>query len=534
MSFKKTGSVIALVCLIVVLVIVGRNAFMGNFLSLAIGVDPGLYSETLKSVKKSFFLPLDLERVNRPLDQNSYPEIKGENVYQYLDDLTDFSLQSKADGNLLWGRTQGSIYERRATEYVKEKFDKWKLENVRIEEFPLHHGNWIPTATSVTVQMEGKTVALESAVTAFPSGTTGEAGVTLPIEYVGLGSHAELRGKDLQGKIALLYVRVFDGVLMHSGLAAANRIAMETEAEGIILWMDLPGNAKHATQLYSMTGGWVDSLPWVSIGFEDGFYLRQLIESNPIDSPPRVNLLVQGELHPTGTSQNLIAELPGTTDESLLITAHIDGFWAAALDNGTGVSALMELARYYAGIPQSERERNLIFLVTGDHELEGSGGSLEYEKMHPKLAEKTVLALQLEHLVGPGTSNSLNALQLTNTNSPLKAFVSNGNQVLANALADTADQYGLVSVSHAMKASAGDAEGFETFPNIGFIQTGYLYHSDADGMQWYSPDDLGRVTRAHAYLIDQVNELSVEEIGSAENGIPPYRSMELLKMFAPW
>jgi len=476
MNFNKSKAVkaITVVGVLAVLAVIGKSLFMTNFLSYVIGVgaEPGHYRQALETVKNKYFLPIKFEsRVNRPLESSSYPEIKGENVYQYLDDLTAFSLQSKADGNVLWGRTAGSIYERRATEYVKDKFDEWQLENVRIAKFPLNFGAWVPTASAVSVQLKDQTVLLESTATAYPSGTTEEEGLNLPIEYVGLGSKAELRGKDLKGKIALLYVRVFNGVLMHSGLVAANRIAMETDAEGIILWMDLPGNAKHATQLFSFTDGWLDSIPWVSIGFEDGFYLRQLIESNPIDEAPLVNLLVRGELHEEGSSQNLIAELPGTTDENLIITAHIDGFWSAVLDNGTGVSALMELARYYTGVPQSERKRNLIFMVTGDHELEGTGGASLFEEKHPEQAKNSVLALQLEHLVGPGSANNLNALQLSNVNSPLGSFVSNGNPLLADVLADTVNQYGLVATNAIMKSTVGDVDGLKNIPSLVFIQT---------------------------------------------------------------
>ena len=495
------------------------------------------FSRAAEKVTSNYNLSFEVANVGRADNSvvNRYTSISGTNINDYLRELTDISLQSKANGDVLWGRIQGGPYELKASEYVKNTFETWGFEDVQMQKFPLTSGVWIPSAVGVAVRQDENQVTLTSAATAFASGVTPPGGLTLPVEYVGFGSVAELRGKDLKGKIALLYVRVFDGVLMHSGLAAANRIATETNAEGIILWMDLPGNAKHATQLFTPTG-WVDSIPWTSVGFEDGAYLRRLIDVSDDDSPPVVNLVVEGEFRTVGTSQNVVAVLPGTTEENLISTAYIDGFWEAVLDNGTGVAALMELARYYKNIPQEQRTRNLIFLVTGDHETEGSGGSVVFSNRNPEIIEKTALAIQLEHLGAPGTKNSLNMLITTNAMAPLMPFVSNGNYPMRDALKSTVDKYGIVVNRSIWTSSAGDVDGFKDIPRAGFIQTGYLYHSDADSLDWYKPEDLERLTRAHAFLIEEVNKLSIEQIRKSSIGDlpPPYQSPDVLELLRPW
>ena len=116
--------------------------------------------------------------------------------------------------------------------------------------------------------------------TPYPSGVTSDEGILAPLQYVGLGTIADLRGRDLSGKIILIHVRAFEDVLYHSGLESAKRIAKTTGAAGMILWMDLPGNEKYATQLFD-GHKWIDQIPWVTIGYEDGLYLRKLIESLP-------------------------------------------------------------------------------------------------------------------------------------------------------------------------------------------------------------------------------------------------------------
>ena len=509
--------------------------------SLAQVSDKDVSSDDIKTaienINSNYYMPFDVANIGQVDNSlvNSYTSISGTNIYEYLEALTDISLQSKANGDVLWGRIQGGPYERKASEYVKNTFETWGFEDVQMQEFPLTSGVWVPSSVDVAVQQGETQVTLKSAATAYPSGVTPPGGLTLPVEYVGFGTAAELRGKDLKGKIALLYVRVFDGVLMHSGLASANRIATETNAEGIILWMDLPGNAKHATQLYTPTG-WIDSIPWTSIGFEDGAYLRRLIDISDDDSLPVINLVVEGEFRTTGTSQNVVAVLPGTTDENLIITAHIDGFWEAVLDNGSGVAALMELARYYKNIPQEKRLRNLIFLVTGDHETAGSGGSDVYHNRNPEIIEKTALAIQLEHLGAPGYKNSLNMLVTTNTLAPLIPFISNGNYSVHDAMQRMVDNYGIVVNRDLWTTPAGDVDGLTDIPSAGFIQTGYLYHSEIDSLDWYKPEDLERLTRAHAFLIDEVNKIPIEEIreSSIDDLPPPYSSPDVMELLRPW
>lgn len=500
-------------------------------------LEPDAFQAATEQFTAKYSAPLDQRAARFSNVPDDYIEIEGDKVFGYVKDLTEFAQQSKRDGNVLWGRIQGSKYERDATHYVADKFRQWGLQGVEVQTFPLSGGAWVPTAVNLEVLQghDTKPQRLVSAMTAYPSGVTDEKGLVAPLEYVGLGSAADLHGRDLTGKIALLYVRVFDGVLMHSGLAAAARIAATTDAAGIVLWMDAPGNAGYATQIFSPEGGWIDSLPWTNIGFQDGLYLRQLIEANP-EKPPQVRLTVKGALETTGNSQNLVGILPGTTDENLIVTAHIDGFFNAILDNSSGVASLMELARYYSQIPQSERKRNLVFMVAGDHELEGTGGAAVFEAMNPTLVENSVMALQLEHTVGPNIYNFLNTLKLSTGSSSLMLFVNNGSEPVRDIFSAAISRYDLTVINEVNLFAAGDVEGLTKVPSSGLIQTGYLYHSDLDNLDWYGPEDFENVTRAHAFIIDQLNTLSAEQIGTLpEEPLPPiYYAPEFPVLMSPW
>lgn len=482
---------------------------------------------------------LDLPSLSEGFGSNQkLASITGEEIHGYLRKLTEFSQQSKEDGNVLWGRIQGSKYEYDATKYVAQELKKWGLNDIAIQRAPVREPVWQPSKIELIVKShEGERYQFKSAMTAFPSGITDENGITAPIEYVGLGTRADLRGKNIKGKIALLYVRAWEGVLMHSGHLAALRLVEQYDAAGVILWIDLPGNEKFAAQLFSREGFLTD-VPWTNIGYEDGLYLRKLIEHSPINTPPEVTLTVAGKMNGNLTTQNLIAQLPGSSEETIMLTAHIDGFFNATLDNGTGVSALMALAHHYSQIPQSKRKYNLLFVVTGDHEQSGAGGIHTFIEGNPELLKKIKLILQLEHLASPGISKELNQLAETNTEAPRLLMVTNLNTWLIDNFTQAASDYGIVMMKNTFQEYAGDVEGLSStgIPAAGWIEAGYYYHNEADSPDKISAKALENMTRAYAEIIDKLGQDGIERVEENTQPAPPriYESDELFFLLSQW
>jgi hypothetical protein len=91
-------------------------------------------------------------------------------------------------------------------------------------------------------------------------------------------------------------------------------------------------------------------------------------------------------------AHNVVAELPGTTraSEVVLIAAHHDAFYAGADDNGSGVAALLAIARAVVG----NRFARTIRFVAFDLEERGSLGSTHFAAAG--LADDVVAALVLE------------------------------------------------------------------------------------------------------------------------------------------
>jgi len=114
---------------------------------------------------------------------------------------------------------------------------------------------------------------------------------------------------------------------------------VEADAVGFLYAGRNPG-------MLAVTGGLAATetapIPGFGIASEVAAYLERLLALGPVT----LRMTTQHG-HEVVTSSNVIAEVPGRTEETILVGAHYDGHDSAqaAIDNGTGAAVLLELAR---------------------------------------------------------------------------------------------------------------------------------------------------------------------------------------------
>jgi len=113
------------------------------------------------------------------------------------------------EGEILWGRIQGTVYERQTLEWIYRELQSFGLEDVHYDPFPSQYPQWRPTTCALSVRSAptfeaGQTYSFKDPITAFVSATTPIGGIEAQMVYVGDGTAAELQGRDLTGKILLL------------------------------------------------------------------------------------------------------------------------------------------------------------------------------------------------------------------------------------------------------------------------------------------------------------------------------------------
>src|SRR2546426_7990824 len=113
---------------------------------------------------------------------------------------------------LSWGRPIGSSADAESAQWLAAKFKQIGLSDVRIQELPIPTPVWEPVQPwDVTASAGGKTLRLTSAHPPYEAIAAPPGGLDVEAVYVGMGSEAEFRGRDVRGKAVVIYSIPFPG-----------------------------------------------------------------------------------------------------------------------------------------------------------------------------------------------------------------------------------------------------------------------------------------------------------------------------------
>lgn len=516
-------------------------------------LSPELYSERMRSQRNAHAYPIGLEQLEQKLDEATDPrrDIKAQEMQTYADVLSDIALRSRQEGEILWGRIQGTKYERQTHDYIFKTLKGFGLENVRHDKFPSGVPQWRPTTCDLGIMAapgfeQDQRYQFKDAITAFVSATTPIGGIEAPVVYVGDGTAAELQGRDIDGKIILLRARTQPSALMNSARTAYSRLVtgMYGMPAGIVVWWDVPRTNQVAGRVGAPGGGDDIGLavPWTTIGNDAGFYLRKLLDRSTPDEPVIMRLDVQGQMEPVEKRMtgNVYATLPGQSGDYIVIPTHVDGYFYGIHDNGASVALNLALARHYSQIPIEKRAHGLIFLFQGDHEVPGVGGTLPFIDEHRQLMqEHLMLVLRPEHLGMMRPLDEAVYIASSNVTDPLMLLVTNRSPVLIDIFKRAANLYAIPMGDLVYADPAADEAAFHPpFNDLdaissGWITTGKFYHSTAD-VDWGAVNfkQIEKITRGHAYIIDELFKLTKTDLRRGGFPVPEksiYQS-DLLKM----
>lgn len=459
-----------------------------------------------------------------------YADITGEELRRSLLDITGISLESRAAGDLAWGRIAGTRWDKQTADYIKARFEELGLDRVWQEEFPIGSPDVKWSAVSLTLVGGSSPAAprhdveLATAAWTVPSRLTPPQGIEAAIVDVGEGTAEELARVDLDGKIALVHSKPSYMIFTHPGTDAIARIAAEGKAVGVVCTLHRPIPSNQRMAITNGPGGRV--LPQINLGMGDGLYLSKVVQASPPGEPPRVRLVAAGERHTDWITQNTYGLLRGTGGEYVVIQAHTDGYFEAAGDNGTGLAVMLALARQFATRPRQALNRNLLFVATSGHHSGPAVGSWHLVKDHQEVLSKTVLVVNLEHLacVGPQVPyTGDNAFVQT----PHLIYDPHGHPFMLQACREIAEQFGVpIYFERIFEEYQADMYPYLTVGPIGLpsfmlMQPLYDYHTQEDDLEKVSFGALRQVARGYAYLLDRIDRASVTEIRAGWKGRTP-------------
>jgi hypothetical protein len=165
----------------------------------------------------------------------------------------------------------------------------------------------------------------------------------------------------------------------------------KTGALGVILgWTDV--SDANAAYQYIPFSRPLQEMPGLWVGRESTARLLSLAGTGA-----KVTFTLEATLTPDSPTDTLLATLPGTSsDEVIIVNTHTDG--PNATEENGGV-AILALAQYFATVPKSERRRTIVFVLATGHFAARYVPSIRgVIAKHPDLIQKAVGALTVEHL----------------------------------------------------------------------------------------------------------------------------------------
>jgi len=440
-----------------------------------------------------------------------YQSIDGSKLKQYVAEITRVSRRYRDAGHQYWGRIIGTEGDTWNAEWMADKLRAVGATHVYIQSIDLPP-QWLARSWEVGVSSGSSTVALGSAWPAYA--TPAPPGGSLDVEaaYVGLGTEADFFGRDVRGKAVFIYSMPMLG--SHQNSADQNgslKRAADGGAVAIFEVIELPGNIRMS--LRPSQGG---AIPTFSLGSADGAAVRTLIE-RAARRTVRVKVRLDVAMVPGLKTSNVWGDIPGSTDENVLIVAHRDGFFDGASDNASGMATAVGLTEYFAKIPQANRGRTIRIAGTPGHHnnLNGSIGVRWMADNRQTVLAKTAIVINSEH-----TSHALidrfgPTLEPTNAVAPYMWGV-NGSPALQRIAGAAFDGFGITRWARATGGMAEISRILDLVPAaFGLIHAAPLYHSDAETDETVPAVGLESSTRAYAKIIEESNKLSIDQLRSS-------------------
>ena len=471
--------------------------------ALTLGTFP-IQSQTQTARPKVISYPHDLDssfiRMPLPPGQEAYGQLLGDHMADYVKQIVAISIKDRDEGNLLWGRTAGTKNDVLAEDWVATKFKDAGLQDVHRQTFNLPP-QWFPTSWSLTATGSGQTLAfrtLRASGTALPPG-----GLDLEPVWVGLGTEADFAGRDVKGKLVIIWSEPTPGVISNSAewMGSAKR-AQEKGAAAVLINLAIPGNysIQVAPSPRSATG-----LPTFTMGTEDTNALRSLIEKGPV----KLHAEYTYEMRSGLTDSSVWGMLPGTTDEDIIVFAHHDAVFSGALDNASGMSVMVALAEYFAKIPREQRRRTIKFVTTAGHH-NGSFGTLWMHDNRATFLAKTALMINCEHVSVVQTYPWGPALRESD-NIDARRWYIYGSRKLASLVLHDWNMFGVTLYDTMEPNASGDGGHVELdAPMVQMIESPAFYHTDMPEI--VPAAGLEAVARSYAKIIEDVNKVDRKDL----------------------
>jgi len=292
-------------------------------------------------------------------------------------------------------RLPGSEAEARARDWGVRKLKDLGFKNVRIESFEMPY--WTRLSERAEIVSPFPQPLTVTALGQSPS--TPEGGVAGEVVRFETLLDLEATDMDLTGKIIFVdepMTRTQDGsgygVAVQKRSRAAVAAAEKNALAALIRSVGTDSHRNPHTGGSVRGGASLAPAPAAALSNPDADQLARAISHSK--EPVRVHLDIQTEFKPSVASGNVVGEIPGKSDELIVIGGHLDSWdlGTGAIDDGAGV-AITTAAAKLVGDLRGKPSRTIRVVMWGAEET-GLWGARAYAEAHKDELERHVLAAE--------------------------------------------------------------------------------------------------------------------------------------------
>jgi Peptidase family M28 len=451
-------------------------------------------------------------------------------------------------------RLPGSEASRQTSDFVHQQFTDSGLQRVSFEEAD----TLVWRASRWGLAVNGQPLPCSPMQHTFHTGvaasfTTGPDGLNAPLVYVGKGSAWDFALQDVRGKIVVADVPfskkpaallrpftlgVYDPLgsfpwdyqlvdPYSAGDYPYNYYrAMAAGAAGFAgILVDNFDSHQYRNEAYrSYAPGLAMSMPGLWLSPVQGAALVKQIKAARASKPLTslmANFRLDGQLTKE-TGRGVYGYLPGMSDEIVLVESHHDSATSGAVEDASGASEVMALARYFGQFPKEARARTLMF-ATMDTHFTDYAVHKAFAKRHLRIGnpagENVVAVVTIEHIGNEFLKGPDGQLKATGRVVPRALMVSTEVKGFRDIALNAMRSFGLDRTFAVSTSMVGLITGGDGIPadSSGFLEVGvpviafvgaplYLY-DEADTLDKVAKQELNRVARAFVHVVQGVSAL---------------------------
>ena len=296
-------------------------------------------------------------------------------------------------------RLAGTEAEARARDWGIAKFKELGFKNVRIEPFQVDHWERHSEHAEITSPFPQKLTitALGGSIATVPEGIVGQV-----VRFENLQALKDAPMKGLKGKIVFVdeyMTRTQDGSGYGVAVKKRSGAAVEAGKRGAAAALIRSVGTDH--HRFPHTGQMtydqnVVKVPIAALSAPDADQLHRALGRGDVE----VKLQIDVQSYGKSQSGNVIAEIPGVTDEIVIIGAHLDSWdlGTGAVDDGAGIGITVGAAKLI--LDMNKKPKRTIRIVMFGAEEVGLVGAIAYAKEHANELDRHVVGAESDFGAG--------------------------------------------------------------------------------------------------------------------------------------